>query len=202
MCLPFHPTCSCKGLAENESLSSNRSDTSLLKTIQAYSRMRAGGAQPQLVRTLSAFVEICRCTYNTRCTCGHAYKHTDIRVRETCINACMYPYILHSYMNTEYAHDYHSNTYISLSVIALRTDPCCNKVVLDAGLITTLLPEDRQNLIDLFIAVSEGDGRKGARLMIERAKKSDSYAHSDHNDPEGMLSSARSCCRGLHRLNS
>lgn len=47
--------------------------------------------------------------------------------------------------------------------------PSPQLVLLDAGLTIELQPYDRQNLIALFKAVIENDGRKVARLMIEYA---------------------------------
>eukprot|EP00759_Apiculatamorpha_spiralis_P000124 PhF_6_TR10024/c0_g1_i1/m.15350/K08869/ADCK, ABC1; aarF domain-containing kinase len=43
-------------------------------------------------------------------------------------------------------------------------------IVLDPGLTTSLLPEDREKFLELFSAVAAGDGRLGAKLMMEKAK--------------------------------
>jgi len=43
-------------------------------------------------------------------------------------------------------------------------------VFLDAGIATTLTPNDRRNLQDLFRAVILNEGNKAGRLMVERAK--------------------------------
>lgn len=43
-------------------------------------------------------------------------------------------------------------------------------VFLDAGISTSLSPNDQRNLIDLFRAVLLNDGRTAGRLMVERAK--------------------------------
>ncbi|EFC41379.1 predicted protein [Naegleria gruberi] len=44
-------------------------------------------------------------------------------------------------------------------------------VVLDAGMVTQLSSEDRQNFIDLFSAIIRGEGYYAAQLMIERSRK-------------------------------
>jgi aarF domain-containing kinase len=47
--------------------------------------------------------------------------------------------------------------------------PAPKLILLDAGLTTELTPLEKDNCIDLFVAVAEGDGRRAARLMWERA---------------------------------
>jgi len=44
-------------------------------------------------------------------------------------------------------------------------------VVLDAGMVTQLSSEDRQNFVDLFSAIIRGEGYYAAQLMIERSRK-------------------------------
>ncbi|KAF0977595.1 hypothetical protein FDP41_003587 [Naegleria fowleri] len=44
-------------------------------------------------------------------------------------------------------------------------------VVLDAGMVTQLSHEDRQNFVDLFSAIIRGEGYYAAQLMIERSRK-------------------------------
>ena len=41
--------------------------------------------------------------------------------------------------------------------------------LIDAGLVVDLSPKDRRNLVDLFFAVIENDGRKVGQLMIDRS---------------------------------
>lgn len=43
-------------------------------------------------------------------------------------------------------------------------------IFIDAGLVTTLSPDNRRNFLDLFQAVAEFDGYKAGRLMIERCR--------------------------------
>ena len=43
-------------------------------------------------------------------------------------------------------------------------------VLLDVGLVTTLQDVDRQNFLDLFLAVAAGNGRLAAEMMIARAR--------------------------------
>jgi aarF domain-containing kinase len=43
-------------------------------------------------------------------------------------------------------------------------------VFIDAGLVTTLNAEDRQNFLDLFRAVAEFDGYRAGQLMVERCR--------------------------------
>ena len=43
-------------------------------------------------------------------------------------------------------------------------------VILDPGLITTLSPDDRRNFLSLFAAVAAGDGKLGAKLMLEKSR--------------------------------
>ena len=43
-------------------------------------------------------------------------------------------------------------------------------VILDAGLVIRMNERDRTNFIDLFSCVAAGNGKKGARLMIERSE--------------------------------
>lgn len=43
-------------------------------------------------------------------------------------------------------------------------------VFIDAGLVTTLAPQDQINFVALFTAVAEGDGEKAAHLMIDRSR--------------------------------
>eukprot|EP00050_Salpingoeca_kvevrii_P019664 m.88946 g.88946 ORF g.88946 m.88946 type:complete len:557 (+) comp8517_c0_seq2:37-1707(+) len=43
-------------------------------------------------------------------------------------------------------------------------------ILLDAGIVTELNPEDRRNFRDLLSAVVNGEGRKAGELLIERAK--------------------------------
>ncbi|KAH9254232.1 hypothetical protein BASA81_007833 [Batrachochytrium salamandrivorans] len=43
-------------------------------------------------------------------------------------------------------------------------------VFIDAGLVTTLAPQDQINFVALFTAVAEGDGEKAAYLMIDRSR--------------------------------
>eukprot|EP00742_Colponemidia_sp_Colp-10_P006327 GILJ01006781.1.p1 GENE.GILJ01006781.1~~GILJ01006781.1.p1 ORF type:complete len:463 (-),score=61.36 GILJ01006781.1:36-1424(-) len=44
-------------------------------------------------------------------------------------------------------------------------------VLLDVGVISKLSKQDWLNFIDLFEAVAEGNGRRGARIMVERARE-------------------------------
>ena len=44
-------------------------------------------------------------------------------------------------------------------------------MLLDAGLIVELKPEDRRNLISLFKAVVENDGRRAAQLMAQQQQQ-------------------------------
>lgn len=43
-------------------------------------------------------------------------------------------------------------------------------VLIDAGLVTKLAPQDQVNFVALFTAVAEGDGEKAAYLMIDRSR--------------------------------
>lgn len=45
-------------------------------------------------------------------------------------------------------------------------------VFIDAGLVTTLTEENGANFLDLFTAVADGDGKKAARLMVDRSRLS------------------------------
>ncbi|CAD2219290.1 aarF domain-containing kinase [Angomonas deanei] len=55
-------------------------------------------------------------------------------------------------------------------------------VVLDAGLVTTLSPQERNNFISLFAAVACGDGKLGADLMIDRLPETMRQDDDDHRD--------------------
>jgi aarF domain-containing kinase len=52
----------------------------------------------------------------------------------------------------------------------LREETKRTIVLLDAGIATSLSPEDRRNLLDLFRAVILNRGEEAGRLMVERAK--------------------------------
>lgn len=41
--------------------------------------------------------------------------------------------------------------------------------ILDAGIVVSLSSRDRQNFLDLFSAVADGDGSRAAKLMVERS---------------------------------
>ena len=51
-----------------------------------------------------------------------------------------------------------------------RTEVRRQIVFLDAGIATTLSPNDQRNLLDLFRAVLLNDGNRAGRLMVERAR--------------------------------
>src|SRR6185436_10088094 len=46
-------------------------------------------------------------------------------------------------------------------------------IFLDTGLVTSLNAENRRNFLDLFRAISEFDGYKAGKLMIDRCKTPD-----------------------------
>jgi len=58
------------------------------------------------------------------------------------------------------------------NVLVREKNKCAQIVLLDAGLITQLPKGDRQNFLDLFTTAVSGDGKRGAQLMIERARAS------------------------------
>jgi aarF domain-containing kinase len=45
-------------------------------------------------------------------------------------------------------------------------------IMVDTGLITTLSPNDRENFLDLFMAIAEGRGDQVAQLLVDRAPPS------------------------------
>jgi aarF domain-containing kinase len=51
--------------------------------------------------------------------------------------------------------------------------------MLDAGLVSVLSPENLRNFLDLFSAVSSFNGKKVARLMIERSKTPETALDTD-----------------------
>jgi aarF domain-containing kinase len=55
------------------------------------------------------------------------------------------------------------------SYVAAAIPTATKLMLLDAGLTTELSPAEKDNFIELFVAVAEGDGRRAARLMWERA---------------------------------
>ena len=56
-------------------------------------------------------------------------------------------------------------------------------VFLDTGLVNVLEENQKQNFIDLFMAIANGDGYTAAKLMIERAPQPSPPAI----DPEGYI---------------
>eukprot|EP00817_Percolomonadidae_sp_ATCC50343_P006709 CAMPEP_0117424488 /NCGR_PEP_ID=MMETSP0758-20121206/4898_1 /TAXON_ID=63605 /ORGANISM="Percolomonas cosmopolitus, Strain AE-1 (ATCC 50343)" /LENGTH=590 /DNA_ID=CAMNT_0005208299 /DNA_START=116 /DNA_END=1888 /DNA_ORIENTATION=- len=57
-----------------------------------------------------------------------------------------------------------------------EANACPELVVLDAGLVCALSPRDKQNFLDLFLAITKREGAQVAELMIRR---SDRYADVD-----------------------
>ena len=51
--------------------------------------------------------------------------------------------------------------------------------IIDAGLCVKLSPKDRINLVDLFVAVVENDGRRVGRLMIDRSNSQEKVVDVD-----------------------
>eukprot|EP01052_Picozoa_sp_SAG31_P052036 SAG31_NODE_12646_length_927_cov_1.336957_2_plen_240_part_01 len=53
--------------------------------------------------------------------------------------------------------------------------------LLDAGLVVSLSPQDRENFVDLFAAVLRGQGERAGQLMLERAPAPKSNLRNDSN---------------------
>ena len=68
-----------------------------------------------------------------------------------------------------------------------RKDKHPQLVFLDCGLVNILEESQKQNFVDLFIAISKGDGYEAGRLLIERAPQPSPPVI----DPEGFMEDIR-----------
>ena len=65
---------------------------------------------------------------------------------------------------------------------------------IDAGLVVSLQPSDRRNLIDLFKAVITNDGYAVGKLMVERSRSTSSI-----QDAEGFAVAMRDIVQDVHQ---
>jgi predicted unusual protein kinase regulating ubiquinone biosynthesis (AarF/ABC1/UbiB family) len=75
-------------------------------------------------------------------------------------------------------------------------------VLLDAGLVVELQPEDRRNFADLFGAVVLGDGQLAGSLLLERARHHDCPNPAAFKNAVRYISMPIRCLYGHRRSQS